>query len=90
MCFYNTIYLFGIGMLLFLIRWCLILVFGWEFIGLISFLLIGFWWRSEAKGSRISAVIYNRMRDFALIAIVVGSNLSWIWVIIAILGKSAL
>jgi NADH:ubiquinone oxidoreductase subunit 5 (subunit L)/multisubunit Na+/H+ antiporter MnhA subunit len=40
----------------------------------ISFLLIGFWQRSEAQSSSLSAVMYNRAGDFFLMLLVIGSG----------------
>src|SRR5690606_32216739 len=46
----------------------LMLFFGWEGVGLVSYLLIGFWFQREsaAKGS-MKAFIVNRVGDFGFI-----------------------
>ncbi len=45
----------------------LILFIGWEFIGICSYLLIGYWFTwSEANSSALSAILYNRFGDYAL------------------------
>lgn len=46
-------------------------VMRWEGIGLISFLLIGYWRRSHALSASVAAVIYNRFGDLVLILILI-------------------
>lgn len=87
--FMRTIFIFILGILVYVGRCALILVYGWEYIGLISFLLISFWQRSDAIRSSISAVMYNRLGDFRILMFCYIME-SWILGIIAILRKSAL
>lgn len=85
----RTIFMFILRILAYVRGYSLILVYRWEYIGLISFLLISFWQRGEAVGSSISAVIYNRLRDFGILLFCYLIE-SWMLGMLAILGKSAL
>lgn len=90
--FLNSIKLFLVGILLFLIGNSFFLLFGWELIGIISFILISWWWRFDAISGSIAAVLYNRFGDLALILWIVFFCCSWILfsiLILAILRKSS-
>ena len=55
------------------------LFFGWEGVGLCSYLLIGFWYKKEtANNAAIKAFIVNRIGDFGL-AIAIFFNLFLLW-----------
>lgn len=90
--FKNIIITFMGIMMLFLVRLDMVYLIRWEGIGMISYLLIRFWARSEASGSAIAAVMYNRMGDIGLICllIITDDKMVWMFLIIAVLRKSAL
>jgi len=67
--FKNVIISFIGIIVLFLVRLDMIYFLRWERIGVISFLLIGFWVRAEATRSAIAAVMYNRLGDVRLICL---------------------
>merc|ERR1712188_119942 len=50
----------------------LVIFLGWERIGLMSFLLIGYWKRPDRKSGSVSAVIYNRIGDLFFIVAYIG------------------
>lgn len=56
-------------MVLYLTGRLIVIVTGWEGIGVMSILLIGFWARREAYGSSFAAVLYNRIRDVGIMFI---------------------
>lgn len=87
--FLKTILIFILGIILYVGGSSLILVYGWEYIGLMSFLLISFWQRGEAIRSSVSAVIYNRLGDFGILLFCYALE-SWILGMLAVLRKSAL
>jgi len=63
-------------------------VIRWERIGLISFLLIGYWGRNHALSASVAAVIYNRFGDLVLILILL-NVCNPLWFFVAIIAKSA-
>lgn len=90
--FINCIKVFLFRILMFLMGNCFVLLLGWELIGIISFVLISWWWRFDALSGSIAAVLYNRFGDLALIIWIVYFSFSWLsllLLVLAILGKSS-
>lgn len=75
--FYVILSIFAIFMTVLVISDNYVMMFiGWEFVGVISYLLISFWnTRLAAMKSALSAILLNRMGD-ALFVIFIGSILS--------------
>jgi len=87
--FVKTMIIFMLGIILYVRGVSLILVYRWEYIRLMSFLLISYWQRGDAMRSSLSAVIYNRLGDFGILMFCYMME-SWVLGILAILRKSAL
>jgi len=70
----------------------LMLFLRWEGIGLMSFLLIGYWKRPDGKSGAVSAIIYNRVGDLFFIVFYVtsGSEVVWLLALAAVLCKSSI
>lgn len=67
----------------------LMIVAGWEGIGLLSFLLISFWGRSDSVSASVAAVCYNRFGDLFLLLILLFMS-SPFFMIVALAAKSAI
>ncbi len=67
--FFSYISLFTFGMLMLVMsNNFLQLFFGWEMVGLMSYLLIGFWFKREsANRASLKAFLVNRLGDFGFI-----------------------
>lgn len=72
--FFSYISLFTFGMLMLVMsNNFLQLFFGWEMVGLMSYLLIGFWFKKEtATYASLKAFIVNRVGDFGFILGIAG------------------
>ena len=64
--FMSYLSLFTFSMLILVSDNFLQLFFGWEGVGLCSYLLIGFWYKKTANNAAIKAFIVNRVGDFGL------------------------
>lgn len=75
-----------------LLRPMTVILIRWEEIRVLSIVLISFWMRRDAVRSANAAVLYNRIRDFFLLAILFTFDLKILWVarLIACMGKSAI
>src|SRR5262245_54361654 len=76
--FFSYISLFTFAMLMLVMsNNFLQLFFGWEAVGLVSYLLIGFWWkRPSAIYANLKAFLVNRVGDFGF---VLGIGLIYAW-----------
>jgi NADH-quinone oxidoreductase subunit L len=76
--FFSYISLFTFSMLMLVMsNNFLQLFFGWEAVGLVSYLLIGFWWkRPTAIYANLKAFLVNRVGDFGF---VLGIGLIYAW-----------
>jgi NADH-quinone oxidoreductase subunit L len=76
--FFSYIALFTFSMLMLVMsNNFLQLFFGWEAVGLVSYLLIGFWWkRPTAIYANLKAFLVNRVGDFGF---VLGIGLIYAW-----------
>jgi NADH-quinone oxidoreductase subunit L len=83
--FFSYISLFTFAMLILVVSNNFVqLFFGWEAVGLVSYLLIGFWFKKDsANFASLKAFLVNRIGDFcfllgiALIAIYFGGSLNY-------------
>lgn len=76
--FFSYISLFTFAMLMLVMsNNFLQLFFGWEAVGLVSYLLIGFWYKKEAAiHANLKAFLVNRVGDFGFL---LGIGLIWVY-----------
>jgi len=67
--FMKNILLFIARMLLYVGGNLMTMVYGWEYIRLISFLLISYWQRRDAIRASAAAIMYNRFGDFGILLV---------------------
>ena len=74
--FFSYISLFTFSMLMLVMSNNLLqLFFGWEAVGLVSYLLIGFWYtRPTAIFANLKAFLVNRVGDFGFLLGIAGSS----------------
>jgi NADH-quinone oxidoreductase subunit L len=85
--FFSYISLFTFSMLMLVMsNNCLQLFFGWEAVGLVSYLLIGFWYEKEsALFANLKAFLVNRLGDFGFILGIAG-----IWMVFGTLDYATI
>ena len=77
--FFGYISLFTFAMLMLVLsNNLLLLFFGWEGVGLLSYLLIGFWFhKPEAASAGLKAFLVNRIGDFGFILGIAGISVAF-------------
>lgn len=87
--FVKQLMVFICGIIVMLTMPSVLMLVGWELIGVLSLLLIGFWvGRSDVLVAGYYAVIYNRVREIYFMLLLLGlGNLTLL--MFAVLGKSA-
>lgn len=81
-----------LGLIIFILSSYGLLIFiGWEGIGVISIMLIGYWIRPIAKSGAISAIIYNRWGDLIfLVFMFICREIIMLLLLFAVMCKSSL